>query len=487
MKKLLIKKENIIYIVMFFLLFFVHFPLLTKNILTADVLLNNSYYNGYSWELSLGRFGLYIIGILKGFVSIPLIEYTISFILISIITLILLKLFDIKDKLSKIIFMFIMILSPIISSTILFHYCSVPYLLAFLFSVLAVYVYYNYKNKYIKYLIPIILIVISLSFYQAYLSVIVSTFFLYQIKLLFDKKIYYKESILYLLIILLGIVIYFICMKLSLIVFHIDMANYSNANNIGLSTILSIPNKFIDSYKLFYEMYFTNSFTKNTYLHNNIIYLLIFIMFIITYIINLIKSKINIKNKIISTILLLLIPVFLNSVIFVINDTKLQLLMSASYLVLFVFILRFEYKKHLKIIMVILFIVLLRNYLIQDQATYTTLNNTYNTYNTIIKSSINNHINELDKSFIVIGNIKNTDEISKLNYGYISDEGLFWDEYNLRVLGFERFCKQNYGLDIKFGNEELFNEVNNLNNKDITYIYRDNIIINLNNYNKKES
>ena len=53
MKKELLKKENWVFVILFVFLFFVHLPLMTKPILTADVLLNNTYYQGYSWEISL--------------------------------------------------------------------------------------------------------------------------------------------------------------------------------------------------------------------------------------------------------------------------------------------------------------------------------------------------------------------------------------------------------------------------------------------------
>ena len=482
MKKLLFKKENIIYYCLFFLLVVVHFPLLTKNILTADVILNNSFYNGYRWELSVGRFGLFIVGILKSYLSIPHIELFISFLLITLITYFLIRIFDIKNTCGKILSITLMILSPIISSTLLFHYCSVPYLLAFLGSVLSVYFYFFSKNKTIKYLLPLFLIVLSLSMYQAYLSVMITTFFLYQIKLLFDKKIDYKESGIYLLLLLAGVIVYFVCMKLSLLVFHIDMASYSNANKIGFDTILQAPKNLVEAYCLFYQMFFTNTFTKNTYLFNNILYLIIFIIFVINFVIKLFKEDIDIKNKILIVLLLLLIPVFLNSIIFVIGSSKLQLLMSASYLVLFFFIFNFSYEKRINYILIFLMVCLFRNYLIQDQATYITLEENHKAYNTVIGSVINNNINSNNK-YIIVGNIDNHDSyITNRNYGYISDEVLFWDEYNLRSLGFERFCYQEFGINVEFGNEESYLWAKNNMNKTKVFEKDGNIIINLNNY-----
>lgn len=189
MKKI-ISKNYFVFISTFVLLFLVHFSLLTKNIISGDILLNNFYYKGYSWEVSLGRFGLWVVGLLKGYLSIPIIDLSISYIIISIITFILIDMFNVKNKVNKIFIILMMVISPIMSSTLLFHYCSIGYLLALLSSILSVYLFYKLDNKF-KYIIPIILIVIALSMYQAYLSYITTLFVLYNIKLILNKKYYY--------------------------------------------------------------------------------------------------------------------------------------------------------------------------------------------------------------------------------------------------------------------------------------------------------
>lgn len=487
MKKFLKKDKIILLVSVFIILFLVHFPLFYKDIITADVLLNNYFYNGYSWEISLGRFGLYFIGILKNFMSFPHIDLIFSFLLISSSVILLIDLFNVKNLITKIFIILLFSLSPIISATLLFHYCSIAYFLALFASTLSIYLFYKCKNKYIKFIIPCILIVISLSMYQAYFSYIVTLFMIYNLYLLINNKINYKESFKYLIVFIIGVLSYFILMKLSLVVFHIDMSSYSNANSIGISTLLNIPSKIIDSYILFYNFFFTNEFMKNSYLFNNIVNLLILIMFIISFMMIIIKNK-SLKNIIISFIVILLLPVFLNSVIFVISDSKLQLLMSASYLILFFFIISINENKYIKYFTYILLVLLFRNYLVQDQATYMSLSNTFNRYDTIITSAINNNINDLDKNFVIIGNIElNRDNaLSKVydyNYGYISDDGIFWDEYNLRKIAFERFCYEYHGIDIKFADEDVYNYI--LNNRDtdnIIYEIDNTIVIDLYNY-----
>ena len=102
MGSLINKRNLLIILITFIFLFLTHLPLMTKNILSADILLNNGFYNGYSWEISLGRFGLYVIGLLKCFLTIPHIDILISYPIISVSLVILFDLFSFRKK--KILF-----------------------------------------------------------------------------------------------------------------------------------------------------------------------------------------------------------------------------------------------------------------------------------------------------------------------------------------------------------------------------------------------
>ena len=473
MKKDYLKKYNYL-LFSIIILFIVHMPILLKNLLSADILLNNGYYNGYSWEVSLGRFGLYALGLFKAFLSIKELEFFISIILIGIIIYVLINIFEIENTISKVLTSIIICVHPVISATLLFHYCSVGYLLAFLCGILAFY-YYLKKDKIV---IPIILIIISLSMYQAYLSVIVTVFILYQIKLLLDNKIDYKKSFKYLLVIISGLLLYFILMKLSLLVLNIPSSSYSGANKVGLSLIGNLPRRIIDSYTLFYSFYFGNSIMKNTYIHNNIINLIFFGLLFIRLLSNLFNSKSSNKDKIITIILIVLLPVFLNSIIFVIAEAKMQLLMSSSYLLLFVLFFSLKESNKSYIFVLIIFGLLIHNYIIQDNCTYISLEKAFNKHDTIINTGVLKYLENPNYSFAIVGKYKNKkDYYSKMNYGFISDMGLFWDEYNLRKLGLERYISNYYNLDIKYVSEEEYKSIPI--SDEYVYIYNDIIVLNI--------
>lgn len=481
MKSLINKRNLLIILITFILLFLTHLPLMTKNILSADILLNNGFYNGYSWEISLGRFGLYVIGLLKCFLTIPHIDILISYFIISISLVILFDLFSFRKKEDIILYILIICLNPITSATLLFNYCSIGYTLAFLCSILSIYVYYKEENKIKKYLFSLILIVVALSMYQAYLSVIVTTFIIYNIKFLLEKKENFKLSLKYILTLLIGVLLYFIIMKISLLVFHVNMSNYSGADKIGLQTLLSIPKKIGLSYKLFYEYYFTDKIVKNIYIKNNILNIFLLILLIIGVVFKIFKNNLSPKEKVLTLLLVLALPIFLNSIIFTINDTKLQLLMSASYLLVPLLLITTIPENKMKYLSIIVIILFLRNNLIQTQATYLSLENTFNKYNTVITSAIKENINYQNYKFALIGSTKNETEINKLNYGFISDDAIFWEEYNLKKLGFERFCYEYYGLNLTFVSEEDYDKIKQRENKnqEIIYTYDDIIVIDL--------
>ena len=487
MKKYLKKQDCYYFIGVFILLLIVHFPLLSNHILSADILLNNQFYRGYAWEISLGRFGLYIIGLLKSFLSFPHIDLFLSFFLIIFILYFLFDLFEIKDLWKKILIGILVCISPFTSATLTFHYCSIAYLLSFLCGLLSVYSYNKISHKILKWIIPILCIVISLSMYQAYLSLIVTIYVFYQIHLLLSKKINFKKTLLYLLPLFGGVLLYFIGMKLSLLVFHIDMASYSNANEIGLSTLLSFPHKFVDCYRLFFEYFFTNDIMKNTFLYNHIFHGIILLLFMIQIIYQAIQKKIDKMSWIFLILGILLLPVFMNCVIFVISDAKLQLLMSAAYLILPIYFISSLDKKVFKIFVLITLVFLFRNYLIQDQASYLSLENTYMKYHTVIESAIITHINDQDTPYAIIGSMKdkNTIDSSKLHqytYGYICDYDLFWNEYGLRKLGFERFVYEEFGLKVSFVDEDTYQSLLESTHDELIYEEDGVIVINFSNY-----
>ena len=461
--KLLLKNYNSVIFISIIICLLVHLPLFTKNILTADVLLNTFYYSGYSWEISLGRFGLYFVGLLKKFIVIPQLEIFLSILLVIGSAILIFDLFEIKNKILQVICSILIIVSPIISATFLFHYCSFTYSLAFFFSVLAIYFLVTSKHKIVKYIVPIFFIALSLSMYQAYLAVPLTLLLLWWMIQILKKQFRWKDFFISFCIIILGAVFYFILMKLFLLIFHTSLSNYRGASQFGTDTILDIPSRIIHAYLSFYQFYFTDTIVSNSNVFMQVFNTLMFILLFMGIGYSLYRNRVSFKHSLLFIFFLILIPIFVNAVIIILPDTEMQLLMSSGYLLLFFFCCFFlQDKKKVSILIIILFIFMIRGYIIQDSATYQTLEHTYNkTYQ--IACDIRSHINKFgyQKQVMISGSLdqneyynkKNTTELGEIanyTYGFVSNYSLFWNEYTNMKNGWSRFMEHVLGSPITF-------------------------------------
>lgn len=481
MKKLNSFIEKYRFILIFFIVssMVIHLPLFTKDILTADVLLNANYYDGYSWEISLGRFGLYIFGFLKGFMVFKELEIFLAIVLLGISSILLIDLFNIKNKIIQTVNLLVISSSPIVSATLLFHYCALPYSFAFLCGILSVYLFVKSKNNIIKYLLPIFLICTSLSLYQAYLAVPVTLIVLYSIKRIFEHTFSWKDLFIPLLITLLGTIFYFIFMKISLLIFQVDMSSYRGANSFSLSTIFDIPKRITDCYLSFYQYYFSDSIVTNSNLSINIYNIFFLGISLISIILSAIKNKLSWRHNLLLTFLIICLPLCVNVISIILPDTSLQLLMSSGYLLFIVF---FGYlitdNKILTVFGCIILILIIRGYIIQSQATYQTLDNTYRkTYE--VASDIKDEMIETNsRQLMIIGNPEeNNLDISSFNYGFVSNYPLFWEEYSNLRNGWERFMKYYVGYSITFVNEEQYNQILNSSKFKKMKSYPDSMIV----------
>lgn len=473
MKNKLFSKSNMFLIILVMVIgFVINLPLFTKNILTADVLLNTTYYNAYSWEISLGRFGLFILGIFKSYLVIPHLEMFLSLAIVGAIAVLLIELFDIKSKYLKILIGIILVISPNVFTTLLFNYCSLAYTLAFLLSVSSIYVLFKVKDGIFKYLISIILLIFSLSIYQAYIQVAATLLLLMVLKELLEKKLDIGNLLKYILTMIISLVCYFIVMKVSLYLFNIDMSSYSGADKFGVTNILNIPKEIIKAYVTFYNYYFNDEIFNNTHLFNNVFNLLILVLFIVTLVYKSIKNKFKLKEYLLLFLIVLLLPVSINLVLLIIPNTKMQLLMAASYVLLFIFCIYLTKDlKHVKLILVILLMLLSRNFIIEGCSTIKTLEITYNkTYN--IASNILDDIKDYDyrSNVMIVGNLDSNDyynytnngplnNLKKLNYGFVSNKSIFWDEYTNIKNGWIRFYDEYFGIYLNFVSLEDYNRI----------------------------
>lgn len=295
---------------------FVYYMLMSHDLVNdVDGLWNLSNYLAGVWEISIGRWGLYVIdSIFNGVVSISLRTF-ISLTIVSISNLIAFKILGINNKYVKYLLSFIIIASPIVSTTLTYSYTAVGYFTAYLFSTISVYVleFSDYKGKCF---VAGLLIAIMLSIYQAYLDV-VCILIVYLIIKKVIEGIKTKELFIFIFnsvfTALVGAIFYKIILNFVINITNIELADYRNLTNISFGFIIkNLPKSILFSYKTF--IYFFN--WELMLLNMKCIHFVIGFMFIFIFIRILLEfiriSKKNLINAIVLLIFTIIIPIASN-------------------------------------------------------------------------------------------------------------------------------------------------------------------------------
>ena len=140
--------------------------------------------------------------------------------------------------------------------------------------------------------------------YQAYLGVILGLFVIYTIsQFLREKNV--KDILLEVLkdivTIGIGIIIYYLILKVILAILGLSLASYKGADSLGINTIKALPKSIIQTYRDFYNFFFTNKIIRNSYYKRMQINSALFMISLIGLILNFVSMKReqkDIKNSI---------------------------------------------------------------------------------------------------------------------------------------------------------------------------------------------
>lgn len=307
---------------------------------------NNYFYHdsvimtGLGTSLSLGRWGLRIfeivVNMLVGCCEIPVINTLLSLLFITFSSMIIIKTLDIREGLSALYIGSVMITFPVVTSIFAYMFTSYAYWIACFFSILAVY-FLNYCDIK-KYFWAILFLILSLSLYQAYISVAVCFISVILIKDCLDEKekIYVFKKILYMVMgICGGLASYVGVTRFSLLFTGMKLGSYQGLNEINRIEMSAIPatlaNVYIDFLKSYWGGINETRFIRFIVLS---IYVLSFLLLFIC--IFRMQNKIN---KILSLIILAILPLIFNEMLLlsINSNTFVHSLMRYSLVFTFVF------------------------------------------------------------------------------------------------------------------------------------------------------
>lgn len=210
---------------------------------------------GYGTGIESGRWLLSILGdffqSIGGNYNLPYANGLIYLALIAVAAGLVVSLFDVKEQLHAILIGILFAVFPSATSALFFRFTSVYYGISLLLAVLAAWVLEKQKHGL---MISALLIAFSLGIYQGYVPVTISIFVLLLIQRALqggmDLRALVRRGVYYCLTLILGLVLYFLFLKLALAVYGVSLNDYNGMSDMGQLALKDIPG-------LVYEAFYT--------------------------------------------------------------------------------------------------------------------------------------------------------------------------------------------------------------------------------------
>lgn len=440
-------------------------------LINPDTLLTGAdQYKSGGWEFSCGRYGWIVFDYIRGFIQSPVISTHLFLFFFCLSGIVFCELFNINNKLSVFIIITLISSSPIIaiSNTYLFE----PLGPACFFSLLSVLLVKKLNIQGV--FLGAISLAFSLSIYQAYIGLAMcAALMVLLIGIVHNERIG-KQFIYFIVMGIIGVVLYWILLKVLLQVYGLMMANYKGAANVGvLNSVKKFPYTIKNAYVDFYNFFFTKNIMINGFI--TISLNIILCGFVILYfVINCFQIR-NIFNIIRLIVIFMSIPLACNFIDVLAPATRIELLTAGGMLVILPFAivcyenfnLEYEYKflrnsrltKMMYTMISVLSLILVYNYALINNRDAIQLkkhtDKTINLANRLLYCIESNENYTTDRKILIIGhpsegNYKTGYPYSILNTNkYVAWE-LIWNN-----AGGEYWCWQNiyshyFGLNLNF-------------------------------------
>ncbi|MDD6305796.1 MAG: glucosyltransferase domain-containing protein [Clostridiales bacterium] len=220
----------------------------TNKLYNYDELMNTP--NGYGTGAESGRWFLRILGDIFGAqfgnYSLPFVNGMLSVFLLAVSAALIANMFQMHSKLLAVALGGFFISFPAVTSTFLFMYTAVFYSVAVFFSVLAAWLVIRFPKNIVLNVLSIVLIACSLGIYQAYFS---NTACLFVMSIIFicafsKEEKTWKEvfflALRYVLILAVGMVLYFILHKFLVAHWGLEVNSYQGLDSMGQTSVAEV-------------------------------------------------------------------------------------------------------------------------------------------------------------------------------------------------------------------------------------------------------
>lgn len=470
-----ITKNDIFAIITVFVLGLINnFTFFTTEGIAPDALSYGNFGIAGKWEISLGRFGIRFVNMLRFGLINKFIIILICLFFLAIAVIIIMRIFQIKSKTMIFFVAALVSLAPQFTETYMFIYCADAYCLAFFLSALAVLFMKKAEIKWYYYVLASICVIIVCSLYQAYLGVIIGLIIMLLIYHLLNntsaKEVGIK-TLKYMAVTFVGIILYYLLLKIIISVLEISLASYKGANSLGINTILSLPKTIMQTYKDFFNFFFTDKIINNTYWKRIIINAILFAISGISLVYILFKNKYDKKMlRVLLVIgLLVLFPIGISVMNLIAPDTKINLVTGPGLITTIIMIV-IIYKKLnttcleniIKYVYIGILLVLTVTFILENNFTYMCRQETFENYY-VVSNNIYNRVTELDeysndKKWMFSNVIKFKNKDSNKANGFISNDNETWNNYG-GTLQNRNYFEKYLGIKIQMCTRKEYDEI----------------------------
>lgn len=470
-----IKKYNFIFIGTMILGLLAHLFMLTNKLPNHDDI-ESLFSKGVTNEL--GRWGLELIQYILPNFSMPWLNGIILLICIAVSACIIAEILKINSKVKQILIGGIMITYASVTCTLAYMFTASAYGIAILLSVLSV--YFAIKNKKINIFFSIICLTLSISIYQAYISLAITLFVILLIQDCSnenkDIKQILKKLGKFALISISSLVIYLIIMIIVNKIANVSLSNYQGASELGNISIISILKGIINSYAVLPRMILRDLYGISAGIILKACYLITISLTIIFALIHLIKIvKINKKKAIIYAFLGVILPITMNLMYIINPNVEMHsLILYSNCLLPIIPIILIEKLDKSKLkditnkILVVTLSIIIFKYIIYANECYLQMElsyeNTHSFYTTLVTRIEQTEGFNSDTKIAFIGSYSGA--MIQNNGMYFSDledfTGIFSNVELINAYSKKNFIKYYIGVDFKYETDERVEELENV-------------------------
>lgn len=197
----------------------------------------------------LGRWLLTYIAGISSYFSLPVVNSFLAILYLGLTSMVFVTIFPLTNRIFIVLMSGILVTFPTVATIFSYNFCIDPFMFSMLMSTLAAY-FVTRSNHKCGWLIGAIFLCISVAIYQAYLPFTLVLMLIYYITMLLNPEAYdvstlIKKGIRYLLMLIIGMGLYYIGMNATLSLKHISLSDYQGISDSDFPTPSEIAHRLV--------------------------------------------------------------------------------------------------------------------------------------------------------------------------------------------------------------------------------------------------